>query len=88
VVGEVVFVFDGRAVLEAAVEPVGVVPDEPLEHRGACLGSGGEVFIVDELALSEAKNDSAIALSQSPTLPIDWVTPSSTQVSRNESAVY
>src|ERR1700682_5003708 len=34
VVGEVLFVLDGRSVLECAVEPVGVVPDEPLEHRG------------------------------------------------------
>lgn len=43
-VGAVVFVLDRWPVLEAAVEPVGVVPGEPLEHGGAGFGAGGEVF--------------------------------------------
>ena len=63
VVGEVLLVLDWWPVFQGAVQSLGVVPVEPLEHRGAGLGSGGEVFVVDELSLQEAKNDSAMALS-------------------------
>jgi hypothetical protein len=50
VVDEVPLVLDRGPVLQGAVESVGVVPDEPFEHRSACVGSGGEVFVVDEFA--------------------------------------
>jgi hypothetical protein len=50
VVGEVLLVLDRWPVLKGAVESVGVVPDEPQEHGGACVGAGGEVFVVDEFA--------------------------------------
>jgi hypothetical protein len=50
VADDVLFVLDRWPILQGAVEPVAVVPDEPLEDRGSCLGSGGEVFVVDQFA--------------------------------------
>jgi hypothetical protein len=55
VVDEVLFVLDRGPVLQGAVESVGVVPDEPFEHRGASVGSGGEVFVVDEFAFQRSE---------------------------------
>lgn len=38
--------------------------------------------------LNPEKNDSAMALSQSPTVPMDWVMPSDRHAARNSPAVY
>ena len=84
-----VFVLDGRLVVEALCNRSTLYQ---MSHSKTAARASARVEKCSSSTssrFSEAKNDSAIALSyQSPTVPIDWVIPNSVQASRKASTLY